>query len=323
MIDSLKKIAVRYWLLVFFTVVALIMVVYQVSFQEMWTTISKLKLWQILVLVALFFMHSVFHIASRKVLLHALNTACGLKNLTYIHFATLAAHYSTPAKIGFPLAVYLLNRFERVPYAIGTAMIIIELTVITGFCALISTIGALTLFMDTVTPIFIGMFGLVLFGVLLLVGIRVMLLKTSPENRLSQYVTKTMDAYQHINRTWFLPYFFVVVSMSILGGVTLWCLSFFYSEEISLWQSVVASSTSFFIGAVSMVPMGLGTRDVSMLMCLQHYGISDGTALSIVTIQRILSTGLGFILGILFGSILGVRNINAVNPVTEKPSIAK
>lgn len=59
-----------------------------------------------------------------------------------------------------------------------------------------------------------------------------------------------------------------------------------------------------------MVPMGLGTRDISLLLLLQNYGVSGEATLIIVSLQRVLTTGLSFALGIYCGSVLGMKNIN-------------
>ena len=62
-------------------------------------------------------------------------------------------------------------------------------------------------------------------------------------------------------------------------------------------------------GAGIRVPIGLGVREASMLFYLRHLGIPDDTGLSIVTIQRLLSTGLSFLLGSIIGAALGLKNL--------------
>jgi uncharacterized membrane protein YbhN (UPF0104 family) len=59
--------------------------------------------------------------------------------------------------------------------------------------------------------------------------------------------------------------------------------------------------------------MGLGTRDASMLFYLKLFGIANSSGISIVAIQRLISTGLSYVLGTLFGAVLGLRNVIADN----------
>ncbi len=63
-----------------------------------------------------------------------------------------------------------------------------------------------------------------------------------------------------------------------------------------------------------MIPMGLGVREVSMLFYLKQFGIDSGTGITIVTIQRLLSTGLSFVLGAIFGTVIGIKNISKQAP---------
>jgi uncharacterized membrane protein YbhN (UPF0104 family) len=97
-------------------------------------------------------------------------------------------------------------------------------------------------------------------------------------------------------------------------------LARFFSSDLSLLQAVVAGSTAFFLGALSMIPMGLGVREASVLFYLHYVGIPNEVGLSIVTIQRLLSTGLSFALGMLLGTLLGVKNLSS-NSNTKKNEI--
>ena len=127
--------------------------------------------------------------------------------------------------------------------------------------------------------------------------------------RVYQLIRDIHQAFTHIA----LPHLTIFISMRIfiqlLSGINLCLLCFFFSSELSLLQAIVAGSSAFFLGAISMVPMGLGVREASMLFYLHHMGISHEIGLSIVTIQRLLFTGFAFVLGTIFGAILGVRSI--------------
>ena len=68
------------------------------------------------------------------------------RTLLLIHFAAIGAHYSTPAKLGYPIEMFLLKKFGEVPIAVSTSLISIELIVSMGLCAIISLIGSLLYF---------------------------------------------------------------------------------------------------------------------------------------------------------------------------------
>ena len=75
---------------------------------------------------------------------------------------------------------------------------------------------------------------------------------------------------------------------------------------------MVAYSSAFIIGAVSMIPMGLGTRDLSMVFYLSSFGVPSDVAIVITAIQRVITTGLGYLLGLVASGIIGINYIKSL-----------
>ena len=306
---DLKEYVQKYWLLFFLVILFLFTALFKISLKDMWESITSLKLWQLVLIVCVYFLISIITILTRKYLLYSLSAKAKLKNLIYVHFSTMAAHYSTPAKLGFPFAVYLLNRFDNIPYATGTAMIIIELFVSTGICGLIALIGSLFYF-SHITKIIFLLFFLLFFVIGLIFFVLLFFLKKKEKHsRIYRFISELHAAFTRVPLNKSLIYSLMRVFIQIISGINLVLLCLFFSSELSLWKAVVAGSTAFFLGAISMVPMGIGVREASMLFYLHHVGIPNEIGLPVVTIQRLLSTGLSFALGAIFGTILGVGNI--------------
>ena len=61
-----------------------------------------------------------------------------------------------------------------------------------------------------------------------------------------------------------------------------------------------------------MIPLGLGVREASMLLLLNKFGIPNEIGLTVVIVQRIMTTGLGYVLGLVAAGILGVKKIKDV-----------
>jgi uncharacterized protein (TIRG00374 family) len=78
---------------------------------------------------------------------------------------------------------------------------------------------------------------------------------------------------------------------------------------LTFFEALVSTNSAFFLGAVSMVPMGLGTREASMLFYLEFFGIPSSTSIVVITLQRLISTGLAFLIGSLFIGFLGIKNL--------------
>jgi len=247
-------------------------------------------------------------ISSRKYLLRSLSSSSSLKNLILIHFSSRAAHYSTPAKLGFPFTVYLLKRFENIPYTTGTAMVLIEVVVSMGICGVIAFFGSYFYFSEKINTLLPLLLFFVI-GILTLSVISHILRKKAGNSRFYRFIKNVHRSFHHLDRHNSLLYFLIMTFIQVFSGINLVLLAYFFSVDLSIWQAVIAQSAAFFLGALSMVPMGLGVREASVLFFLYHIGIPKEVGLSIVTIQRLISTGLNFALGIIFGSVIGVKNI--------------
>lgn len=315
MFSRVKQFIASYWLLLFFGLVVIIVLLSDISFADLLSTLFTLRAWQLALLVGVFFLATGVHIASRKYLLSILGAGCRLKHLILIHFATMAAHYSTPVKIGIPFAIFLFNRIENIDYAKSTAMMLVEIAVSTALCGLIALIGL---------PVILGIsmaeamiyFVLLGTGGLLAVGTAGWWYRNSGRRHaFLDYFFDTLATLRSISPMPMALYLLLSLLLRLVDGLNLFLLCIFFSEDLTLWQSVITTSTAFFVGTISMVPMGLGTRDISLLLLLQHYNVGGDSALIIVSLQRILTTGLSFILGIYCGSVLGMKNIASVDAV--------
>jgi len=319
MLGILRHFITKYWLLLFFICISLFIIIYDISFSDISSQLSRLTIWQLGVLVTVVFVSMGMHILSRIYLLNVLDAKCTFRNVTYIYFSTLAANYSTPVKIGYPLAIYLLNKFDKVPLSKGTAMLLIELVFSTGVCGIIAlfSIGTLTNNFLDIRYLYIIM--LCAFGVVFLIIVTNYFSNYFVQNPICKQLNDLIFSLKNISFIQIFLYSIFVIILRIIDGFSLWLLAGFIAEPISIWQAIISSSAAFFIGSISMVPMGIGTRDISLIIYLQHYGVSDATALIIITIQRMLSTGLTFILGMIFGSVIGIKNMVDSDQLDKTP----
>lgn len=307
MASRIKHVIAKYWLFLFLGIIALIMGVFRISFSDVWTSISSIKLWQVAVLLGVYFIISGLNVLLRRYLLNSMSATPGLKNLFLIHFSSMAAHYSTPAKLGFPLSVFLLNKLENVSYVTGTAMVVIELLVSTGVCGMIAFFGSLAYFGDKSS-----LFPLIVLIIICIVGFTTCLYVKRHgvfSKRFQKIISELNNALKLLSFRKLCIYVLFSILVQLFGAINLFLLCTFFSEPLSYPQAVVTGSSAFFLGSVSMIPMGLGVREASVLFYLGRFGISGGIGLSVVTIQRLISTGLSFLLGSIIGTFLGLKGI--------------
>jgi len=301
----IREIFTRYWLLFFLAMLYGFVFYFQLSFEIIWHNILLLDLWQLIILLIIYFLFSFFMILNRKFLLFMLGYRCHFGNLFLIHFSSMAAHYTTPAKIGFPTAVFLLNQVEKIPYSKGIVIIFIELTVSILLSGIFALFGSL-LFFNIFSFSILKNILLILF--IIFITIYFLFFFRNKFTKWHFFIT-ILNTLKELNLSKLLLYVALASFIQVFGVINLFLLTCFYSDGITFPQAIAVSSTAFFLGAVSMIPMGLGVREATVLFFLTRLGIPNIAGLSIITIQRLLSTGLTFFLGMLFGFLLGVKNI--------------
>jgi uncharacterized membrane protein YbhN (UPF0104 family) len=229
--------------------------------------------------------------------------------------ASLAANYSTPVKAGIPLRVYLYKRFMGIGIAAGSALVGLE-----------ALLGMLV-------PAVIALFALVLLlpegglaapavvaaGAALAVAAFAFVRSGSYDRAISRL------PLPRIARRALAPDGDIVTAVR---GVPLWSLgaaagiyaamfvllgvrSFYafqlFGDSLNVMELVGISAAAFALGFVSFVPMGLGVRDATLVALFVQAGADRDVAIAVAALDRLLSTGVPFLLGILSAQVLGLR----------------
>ncbi len=231
--------------------------------------------------------------------------------------AGLSGNYVSPVKIGIPLRLYLYRELIGIPYSDGVALVALE--TITGILApaLIAAIGVTTCY-PTIrwwlpVLIFAGIiFGL---GILLYVPISSML-NWTPNGRGGKLIKKlitfleaTRDGIRKTNFWVVILLFSLFVANFVIHALRLNLVLgvLGYKENVMVVLFALAGSVA--AGSVSLLPMGLGVRDASLLWFLLHAGMPKDIAILGAMAQRLLSPGWPLILGFISGNILGIKEL--------------
>jgi uncharacterized membrane protein YbhN (UPF0104 family) len=231
--------------------------------------------------------------------------------------ASLAANYSTPVKAGIPLRVYLYKRFMGIGLATGSALVGLE-----------ALLGILV-------PAVIALFALVLLlpeGGLAVpavvaagAGLAIAAIAFA-RSRLYDRVVARLPL-PGIARSLLAPDGDIVAAVR---GVPLWSLgaaaaiyaamflllgvrTFYafrlFGGSMNVMELVGISAAAFALGFMSFVPMGLGVRDATLVALFVQAGADRDVAIAVAALDRLLSTGVPLVLGILSAQILGLRAV--------------
>jgi uncharacterized protein (TIRG00374 family) len=68
-------------------------------------------------------------------------------------------------------------------------------------------------------------------------------------------------------------------------------------------------AAAFTLGSLSLLPMGLGVRDAALVTLFVQAGADRDVAIAVAALDRLLSTGVPLLLGLLSAQILGLSAI--------------
>jgi uncharacterized protein (TIRG00374 family) len=228
--------------------------------------------------------------------------------------ASLSVNYVTPVKVGIPLRVYLYRYFMGIPAATGTALITLEALLGIVVPALIAIAGVASLF-----P-FIGFLRPVV--LLLIVGSVFAAVTLFPSRRIKPFVRR-LPLQRAVKRiasfggqvqislrnlpVWALLSTTILIILNLAAvairlHLVLQMLGYAVSPMALLYVQAIAVTT----GNLSMIPMGLGVRDASLVLLLAQLGVPNEIALSVGVIQRLFSPGWPLLLGLISANILGI-----------------
>jgi uncharacterized membrane protein YbhN (UPF0104 family) len=231
--------------------------------------------------------------------------------------ASLAANYSTPVKVGIPLRVYLYKRFLGIGLATGGALVGLETLLGTLVPAVIS-LFALLLFLPEAP---FALPAVVAAGVGLAVAALTFVRSNSyrgaiarlPLPRIARRVLAPDGDIVAAVRG--VPLWSLGLAAAIYAGmfVLLGVRSFFafqvFGGSMNVMELVGISAAAFTLGSISFLPMGLGVRDATLVALFVQAGADRDAAIAVAALDRLLSTGVPLLLGVLSAQILGLRAI--------------
>ena len=248
-------------------------------------------------------------------LLRGMGFRRSLKLVSLIILAAGTATLSSPVKMGIPVRIFLFKKRLNVPVSVGVGVFAVEV-----FLEL--------LWMTIVFLLPIGHFYeygslrlvLIIFSLLFALFCGTVLLRPQQIGRFfSRFIFKRqtqrivdfgISLQQGLKRIskWALA---LAVGLFLLRYITQAIFLYFvlsgFGYRINPFYLLYAKTVAYVAGTISMIPMGLGTKDITFMFILSQMGISEQVAISSALIDRFFHTFLPLCLGVISASILGVK----------------
>lgn len=235
--------------------------------------------------------------------------------------ASTAANYSTPVKAGIPLRVYLYKRLMGISLASGSALVALEILLATLVPAVIS-LFALLLFLPeggtaVAAAVAAGVGGAIAALAFIRSGPYDRAIARLPLPGLARRVLAAdgdiVVALRRVPLRSLAAAAAVFAAMFVLVGIRSFFAFQLFGGSMNVVELIGISAAAFTLGSLSLLPMGLGVRDATLVALFVQAGADQDVAIAVAALDRLLSTGVPLLLGILSAQILGLRAIPEVD----------
>lgn len=255
------------------------------------------------------------YILGLRVLFFGIGYKPAIKPLYLILTSSLAMDYTNPMKLGFPLRAYLYKKVLNIPLSVGTASIGIEIFNQIFLLSIVSIFGIMDIFSEYGIKIPLAVIMTLLLLTCPIIFFKPMKLKKYTEkfpfknvtNKFLEVGTRCQKGIRKADKKSMLLFSFLLFVTQVLHGIRLFVILAILGIEINPVHCVYIHFISTLIATISMIPMGLGTRDASIVLLLMKLGVPNEIAISVALIERVVITGTSFILGSISASVLGIR----------------
>jgi uncharacterized protein (TIRG00374 family) len=281
-----------------------------------WSIITNVNITLLLVLIIVTLIYIIIAAFSSWVLLRNMGYRISLPTLTLVHTVSLSSSYTTPVKAGIPVRLWLYEVFFSIPLIPSSVSIMVEMTLGVFISFAFSLIGAILLLTHMETVVLLALLVSVL---VLFVGVKYLKpekLKLSGNGFISRQINRVLrwwrDALDSIRCVSKGTLFAVAILYAIRLYMRAVCLKYVLlavGADSSVFQILLIESMSGLIGLVSMLPMGLGAKDASLVGLLVRVGVSPELALAAALVDRTLWTLVPIVVGFIAANILGMKGL--------------
>lgn len=221
----------------------------------------------------------------------------------------------TPAKVGLPARIFLYRKFLDIPLSKGSAALVMEI-----FIYLLISAGILLLPFEFkekfsgvryffIICVVISIFLILLFA--LKPRLMEKCISKSPlkkwGEKITAYVINFKGGLEKISKgSLFYAAFFLLLTLLIEAFASFLVLGDF-GYKIRLLHLLYIQCLVRVVGAISMIPMGIGSREVGYLFLLNQLNVPNHAVMSYVLILRVLWTVSSLIIGTISGYYLGMK----------------
>lgn len=277
--------------------------------------LSELSISTIIIISLLTILFIIAHVNGVRYILDGLGHSIPLKDIFLVMSSGGAATFVGDPKIGIPTRVFLFRTILKIPVSTGTASIVIETVLWLYLIALIMIAPVQTIWG---AKYYIASLAALLFVVMTTLTFRFFphikkwLPKAYKEGRLVKtqtFINDFLESLALIKKTALLKASASFACGWFINALSLYFITKGFGVSINVFQLLYVSVFAYLVGTFSMLPMGLGARDLSLTFLLTQLGASGDIAALTAIVQRVFRTFLPLAIGVVSINILGGKQI--------------
>ena len=226
-----------------------------------------------------------------------------LFKLFQVLFASLSFNYISPFKLGTPVRLFLFKEILGISYASGVTTVIAT----TGLDVLVM----FTLVISISTWIFISPLAGFTCGITVLICLISLAsiyrrLYSTPREK-SSWLARFFSELANLSPSLICYATLISATKSLVHGFAGWLVLTGLGASATLIEFMCIYFASHLAGLVSLIPMGIGVKDVSVIELLRRVGASASVTIGFVAIDRLVWSLLPLLVGLVAGWHLGVN----------------
>ncbi len=248
-------------------------------------------------------------------LLRGLGFRRSLKPVSLIVLAAGTATHVSPVKLGVPVRIFLLKKRLNVPISVGVGAFAVEVSLELLWMTIIFLLpighfheyGGLRVALIVFSLLFALFCGAVLLRPQKISKFFSRFVFKRQAQRIIDFGISLQQGLKRISKGALVLAAGLFVLRYITQAIFLYFVLSGFGYPMNPFYLLYAKNVAYVAGTVSMIPMGLGTKDITFMLVLSQMGVSKQVAISSALIDRFFHTFLPFGLGIISASILGVK----------------
>lgn len=248
-------------------------------------------------------------------LLRSVGVARPIWKVFWVVSAGGTASYLGNIQLGIPVRVVLFRNILSVPVSRGTASVTLESAcwfALMGAALMLAGTWTSPLFWCAVALIAVGAWTARRCGIpisLRFVNLLPAKVGRFSLRRLKETLKDLAVSLTTAHQGWILCCLITFAINYAIDATTICIIVVCYGEWISPWKALNAVVLSYLAGLVSMIPMGLGVRDVSLVALMAKAGVSLDTATTTAILHRLIRTIVPLIIGFIALNVIGAGSI--------------